>query len=284
MTLRAGRGRSGRVIAAPAWVASEGMRLSTSWRGIRARSPPARGEVPALTPTRHGWLGRGSALAYTGCRGQSKLSMVPWMPAVQEALRVTLGKGGQSNYFHPLAEWIPHVSLYTVGPAFTILLLGLGAAVVHERSRTLARLLVAGRDPARRCLRVELSGARPLFWCHLFLLLLYAATFVWSRNRVTRPAIPMMLAAFGLVLVGARTLPSLRRWLAQTPAKLIGLGLTVVAWAVLTYQLMFAFDGGKTYGHHGSRLEYFNYPLRIRPLTGPDDSHVCSEVCPYDQR
>jgi hypothetical protein len=231
-----------------------------------------------LLVLRRRWLEAGLTAAVTGA------FIVPWTPALLEALRTILGKGGQGNYFHPLTEWIPHVSFYTVGPAFTLLLVGLGAAVLYARSRALWRIAAGWTAAPRRLLRLELSGARPLLWCHLCLLLLYAATFVWSRNRVTRPAIPMMLAGLGLVLVGVRTLPSLRAWLGRTRATLIGLGFVAVAWSVLTYQLLFAFDGGKTFAHHGSRLEYFNYPLRIRSLTGPDDDHTCLDVCPYDQR
>ena len=227
---------------------------------------------------RRRWLEAGLSTAVIGA------FLVPWVPPVIEAVRTTLGKGEQMNYFHPLAEWIPHVFFYTVGPSFTVLLLGLGAAVVVELSRAVWRRFPPSLGAARRFLRIELSGVRPLLWCHGFLLFLYAATFVWSRNRVTRPAIPMMLAALGIVLLGVRAFPSLRGWLRRAPAKLIGLGLVAVAWSVLAYQLLFAFDGGKTYAHHGSRLEYFNYPLRIRPLTGPEDDHTCLDICPYDKR
>ena len=94
----------------------------------------------------------------------------------------------------------------------------------------------------------------------------------------------MMLAALGAVLIGVRGLPYLRRWLQGSSAKLIALALVALSWAVLVYQLLFAFDGGKTYAHAALRLEYFNYPLRIRKLTDDSDSHVCLDVCPYDKR
>src|SRR5206468_268412 len=114
---------------------------------------------------------------------------VPWVPALVAALRTTLGKGGESLYFHTMREWVPHVAFYTVGPALLALLALLGA----------------------------------------------------------------------LALVG-------------------------VSWAVLTYQLLFAFEGGKTYAHASYRLEYFNYPLRLRQLRADGDSYTCVDVCPYDSK
>jgi len=210
--------------------------------------------------------------------------MVPWLPAIVEALQVMLSKGGQSRYFHSLAEWIPHVAFYAVGPSFTIVLLALGVVVLVQRSRGLVQLLPASKVSVRRFLRAELSGVRPLVWSHLFLFAFYAAGFVWSRNRVTRPAVPMMLAGLGLVLIGIRSLPSLRAWLQRTPVKLVALALIAMSWSVLTYQLWFAFEGGKTYAHHGYRLEYFNYPLHLRPLKDPSDRHICFDGCPYDSR
>jgi hypothetical protein len=207
--------------------------------------------------------------------------LVPWLPAFVDAMKVMLSKGDQSNYFHPMTEWIPHVWFYSIGPSLTLVLIVLVAVVVYQRAGGLFRHFPGS---AFRFVQRELSGSRPLVWGHLFLLLFYVAALVWSRNRVTRPAVPIMLVALGLVLVGIRTLPSLCERLQRTTVKMIALVLIAGSWSVLVYQLWFAFDGGKTYGHHGSRLEYFNYPLHIRPLTSPSDNHVCLDVCPYDKR
>jgi hypothetical protein len=233
--------------------------------------------VEIVLLVRRRWLEAGVVAVVTAA------FMVPWVPAVAEAARVFLGKAGEARYFFPLAEWIPHVSFYTVGPAFAVLLLTLGSLVLYQRSRRVLRLLCASKLEAR-FLCTELSGVRPLVWSHLFLFVFYAAGFFCSRNRVTRAAIPMMLAGLGLVLIGVRTLPPLRASLQRAPAKLAALALIAMSWSVLIYQLAFAFEGGKTYAHAGFRLEYFNYPLRLRPLTGPSDSYICIEDCPYDQR
>ena len=62
------------------------------------------------------------------------------------------------------------------------------------------------------------------------------------------------------------------------------MGLVSLSWCVLLWQLLVAFDGGKTYAHAGFRLEYFNYPLHLRKLDGPNDNYICYEPCPYDRR
>ena len=209
--------------------------------------------------------------------------IVPWAPALIEALKVTLSKGGQTQYFHALSEWFPHVAFYTAGPALSIFLVGLAVVVVYQCSCRLARPLASLAAGPGRLLRAELSGLRPLVWGHVFLLMFYLAFLVWSRNRVTRPAVPIMLAGTGLILLGARTLPKLRAWMLGTPAKLIALVLIASSWSVLTYQLVFAFEGGKIYAHHGFRLEYFNYPLRLRALKDAQDSYICVDQCIYDK-
>jgi hypothetical protein len=175
------------------------------------------------------------------------------------------------------------VAFYTVGPALSIFLVGLAAVVVYRCSRRLVRPLTSLAASPGQLLRGELSGLRPLVWGHVFLLMFYFAFLVLSRNRVTRPAVPIMLAGTGLILLGARTLPNLRAWMLGTPAKLIALVLIALSWSVLTYQLVFAFDGGKTYAHHGFRLEYFNYPLRLRAIEDGSDSYFCVDQCLYDR-
>jgi hypothetical protein len=262
-------------VAAAAWV------IGLCSRGREYAAPSFLGLVGItefILLIRRRWLDAGILALVLGAFA------VPFAPALVEALKVTLSKGGQSNYFHSVQEWIPHVSFYTVGPAMTILLTVLGVVVVLQRFRILASLVARFASTPGRILRAELSGVRPLLWGHLFLLLVYIAFFLWSRNRVTRPAVPMMLAALGLVLIGVRTLPALRAWLSKTPAKVMALGLFGVAWAVLTYQLWFAFEGGKTYAHHGARLEYFNYPLRLRELKDESDTYICIDVCIYDKQ
>lgn len=210
--------------------------------------------------------------------------VIPWLPALVTALKMTLTKGADQSYFHPLREWIPHVALHTVGPALLAVLAGLGAAVAYHRIRLLVSSLGDATLSLGERLRAQLAGARPLFWCHLFLFVLYAAGIVWTRNRVTRPAIMLMLAAVGFVLIGVQTVPALRRWLHGGMAKVVALGLVALSWTVLGYQLMFAFEGGKTYAHASYRLEYFNYPLRLRALKESGDSYTCGDVCPYDAK
>jgi hypothetical protein len=123
---------------------------------------------------------------------------------------------------------------------------------------------------------------RGLYWAHLILFALSLGGVVWARNRVSRLAILPMVVATGLALIGTRLSPEVQRALSTTRAKSAVLALIAVSWSVLSYQLFVAFDGGETYAHAAYRLEYYNYPLHLRPLRGPLDSYVCFDPCPYD--
>ena len=190
--------------------------------------------------------------------------VAPLASPLAAALRATVTKGSRDEWFHPLGEWIPHVSVYTVGPALTVALIVLVAAGLY-------------RAGAR-----ELTGLRGLFWAHLLLLAFYLGGLVWVRNRVSRLAILPMIVAAGLALIGTRLSPEIQRALSTTRAKGAVLALIAASWSVLCYQLFVAFDGGETYAHAAYRLEYYNYPLHLRPLRGPLDSYVCFDPCPYD--
>ena len=92
-----------------------------------------------------------------------------------------------------------------------------------------------------------------------------------------------MLVATALVLIFIRLSPRIRRALSTTSARTAAFALVAVSWSVLLYQLLVAFQGGKTYAHAAYRLEYYNHPLHLRPLEGPADSYVCFDSCPYDE-
>jgi hypothetical protein len=209
--------------------------------------------------------------------------VVPWAPSFVEALKETLGKGGQDAYFHSMSEWIPHVALYTVGPAFSLALaLLLGRVVLDGWRKTIARVCAPGASAAK-LLQEELSGLHALSWAHWAAMAFYVAGILWTRNRVTRPAILPMVTAIGIVLIWLRADAPRRRWLTLAWTRWTAAGLIVLSWCVLLWQLLVAFDGGRTYAHAGFRLEYFNYPLHLRKLNGPDDNYICIDPCPYDQ-
>jgi len=210
--------------------------------------------------------------------------VIPWYPSLLEALQATLKKGGESAYFHTMAEWIPHVSFYTVGPSLTFVLAALLAVVVYQGARRAIERLSDPRTTPGELLRSQLSGLRLAGWAHWALMGFYVAGILWTRNRVTRPAIMPMFAALGIVLIGFRAHPLRRRWLRDARIKWVAVGLVSLSWCVLLWQLLVAFDGGKTYAHAGFRLEYFNYPLHLRKLDGPNDNYVCYDPCPYDRR
>jgi hypothetical protein len=208
---------------------------------------------------------------------------VPLATPLVASVRTALEKSGVEEFFHPLGELALHVAIYTAGPALTAVLMVLAAAVVHESipgngwSRNGGGATLIGR------LRRELAGLRGLFWGHLILLAFYVGTIVLLRNRTSRVAIMPLLTATGLVLIGIRVSPRIRRALSTTPARMAALALVALSWSVLLYQLLVAFQGGKTYAHAAYRLEYYNHPLHLRPLESPADSYVCFDPCPYDE-
>jgi hypothetical protein len=209
--------------------------------------------------------------------------LAPLASPLAKALRATVTKGGREEWFHPLHEWLPHVSLYTVGPALTVALVVLVVAVVYRSVARDARSPnEAGTDTLSGRVRRELTGLRGLYWAHVILLAFYLVGVLWTRSRVSRLAILPMIVATGLALIGIRLFPEVRATLTTARAKSALLALVALSWSVLSYQLLVAFDGGKTYAHAAYRLEYYNYPLHLRPLRDAMDSYVCFEPCPYD--
>ncbi len=208
--------------------------------------------------------------------------VAPLASPLAATLPSTMEKSGQDEFFHPLREWLPHVSIHTVGPALAVALIVLAAAVVHESIAGSGWSRDGGGATLFARLRRELTGLRGLYWGHLILLAFYLGAIVWLRNRVSRVAIMPMLTATGLALIGIRLSPRIRGALSTTPARMAALALVAASWSVLLYQLLVAFQGGKTYAHAAYRLEYYNHPLRLRPLESPDDSYVCFDPCPYD--
>ena len=212
--------------------------------------------------------------------------VVPLAVPLGSALRVTLAKADVSSYFHPLWQWVPHVVAFVVGPSLTLaflaLLAAVGGRVVHSVRRGRLRRRLSANAVCLRLWRELRSGVGALYWSHWLLLALYVVGIVWSRNRSVRAAILPMLVTFNLLLLYLRRYPSSRRWLRTAQARVAALSLVACSWSVLAYQLFIAFDGGRTYAHAAYRLEYFNYPLRIRPLEKGGD-HVCFDTCPYDR-
>lgn len=232
--------------------------------------------VLGLALARRGWEAAVFAFV-TAC------FVAPLTSPLATALRETLMKGRREEWFHSLDEWIRHVPVFTVGPALTVALIVLVAAVVYRGMAREARSTgEAGPTTLPGRLHRELTGLRALYWAHLVLLAFYLGGVVWARNRISRLAIPPMIVATGLALIGTRLFPEVQRGLTTARAKGALLALIGASWAVLSYQLFVAFDGGKTYAHAAYRLEYYNYPLHLRPLRDAMDSYVCFEPCPYD--
>lgn len=133
-----------------------------------------------------------------------------------------------------------------------------------------------------RC-RVPLAGAFGLRLPPVGVPAYNRAAILSAQNRITRPAILPMMTALGIILIWFRTDAAWRGELTKVWSRWILVGLVGLSWCVLLWQLLLAFDRGRIYAHAAFRLEYFNYPLHLRELAGPDDSHTCDEPCPYDR-
>ncbi|MBE9117809.1 hypothetical protein IQ249_18070 [Lusitaniella coriacea LEGE 07157] len=177
--------------------------------------------------------------------------------------RVISQKTTQVEYFHPMPEWIPHIILYAVGSALTILMVvGIGAI--------LWRLFQLNQTS----LKTRLTGLH-IFWMgHLVLIPIYIAAILITDNRPVRAAIPLMMSLLTTILVGLRVVNLPQRWLNFPQTQAFFIGLIALSWVILSHQLFIAFDGGATYAHHATNLEYYNHPLRLRPLEDSNDMHV----------
>lgn len=223
----------------------------------------------------------GTFAAVTAC------FLVPLAAPLGSALVTTLGKAGAALYFHPLRLWVPHVAAFVVGPSLALVFLALYAAAARRALRRVEQggLRLRASVPGLRTLLLgELrSGLGALYWTHWLLLALYVVAIVWSRNRTARGAIMPMLVTLGLLFLYLRLHPPSRLRLRTARARAAALCLIGCSWGVLAYQLFAAFEGGRTYAHAAYRLEYYNYPLHLRPLENLGD-HICFEDCPYDGR
>lgn len=202
------------------------------------------------------------------------------------AIATSLEKADVALYFHPLRAFVPHVVLFVVGPALALVLAAFAASATGRAARQAAGRGAGAWSPPRllaRGLRTLRSGLGVLSAGYLVVFVFYLALIVWSRNRTGRTAIMPMLIALALLLVHLRRRRASRLWLRTAPARGLGLLLVALAWGVLSHQLFVAFDGGRTYAHAAYRLEYFNYPLGLRPSERPSD-HVCWDECPYDRQ
>jgi len=216
--------------------------------------------------------------------------LFPFLWAVSKpvyvALKATLMKGKQSQYFHSIGEWIPHAILYGFGIALTILIATLLILILSEIIKNIRSILPRQFSHLKDILKNPVTGLYILLAGHGFLLFLYSGILFLSSNRVIRPGIPIMMSVLGFVLIGIRILPSLKSLLLTDNFKAFILTLILISWGSLFYQLFIAFDGGKTYAHHAFRLEYYNYPLHLRSLRNSQDTYICGTwgiTCPYDK-
>jgi hypothetical protein len=214
--------------------------------------------------------------------------LLPFLIAISNPLYICFknlaSKSVQLQYFHPLGKWTFHVFLYVMGPAMTLLLIPLLVFIPYHIFKNVFRLAKDHPSTLLYQIKQNITGIHFLLAGHGLLIVLYGTAIALSTNRVVRPAIPLMISILGFVLIGIYSIPPIKALILTPPIKLFALSLIVLSWAVLSYQLFFAFEGGKTYAHHAFNLEFYNYPLHLRPLRDSNDTYICGEkgiICPY---
>ena len=187
-------------------------------------------------------------------------------------------KLAEDQYFHSLSEWIPRAFTYAAGPALSLFLLVATPAVLILIALAAWSFAESEeRGNLLRALQTNVRGIHILLAGHAALFAAYCVSFVFSQNRVIRPAILHTITAVCVTLIGFQVFRK-PLWPGWRRARLTMIPLMLLSWCVLLYQLLFAFDGGRTYVVYPDDMEYYNYPLGIRTLHGPYDSHTTTTL------
>lgn len=184
------------------------------------------------------------------------------------AFRVT-----QAEYFHPLTEWFPHVIVYVMGIALSLLLLA-GSILVIKVGFTKFHTFGDGKKIDISLLKEKIDPLIFIWIAQLFLVVLYIVIIIRSDSRQARAGIVFMFPILISLLVGCRILKISPRFFKKSLIQVFCVALIVCSWSTSYYQLFLAFDGGKSFVFPPFDLEWWNYPLNLRPLTTPEDMHT----------
>lgn len=203
--------------------------------------------------------------------------------SIQLILAERTGKLANTYYYSPPLSWLGHVALHAVGIAFLLLFIALFYAAAKEviLKKNFASQIKNLINPES----IQKVSISLLLLSHLFLFLIYSFGICSSYNRGMRPAMLPFFSLLGFFIIFLCLKPEAMQALKRNTWMF--LFLTALSWAVLYYQLFVAFDGGKTFAHHAYKMEYFNYPMHLRPLTSPSDMHVCGTdniPCPFESK
>lgn len=183
------------------------------------------------------------------------------LPQVIEGI---LWKGSMTANYHPLSAWLQHSFLYSLGPALSIIMI---LAILDYIRKKIGFQHIGFRTVWNE---MKTSPERVMALAYGATAMMYFVGILVSINMQARMVIPPVICL-------------LIAWLSARRARMKGSQIDTrwywlfsclfpVAAAVLTYTLIFQFDGA-TYTHHWSNLEFYNYPLNLRQLP-PSLMHV----------
>ncbi|MEB3312050.1 MAG: hypothetical protein VKJ02_17630 [Snowella sp.] len=184
----------------------------------------------------------------------------------------------QSEYYHPLQEWIPHFFVHVIGIALAVFLLVniviIGINIYQNYQ---------SKQWDFKQFKLDLSSIRfnqgnnplQLLWLTNFsLVLLYSFIILISQSRQARAGILLIFSLLSLILISIRYFNISEKIFKASWFNFISLILIFLSWGITYHQLFIAFDGGKSYTHTAYDLEYYNHPLYLRPLRSPEDMHT----------
>lgn len=200
------------------------------------------------------------------------LILAPYVWAMSQVLPTVLEsafkKAQMDLWWNPVPYWFYEFSRTAVGGGGWSFLAILGW-VALSRVRASKPWKKSTSEPARTALLLAGAQSALFVW--------YAAMFAWSQVHIIRGGIPFLvwgtlallfwIGASKPTAVTALTRPGLLQALAGSLALALG-------WQ--SYQLLFAYDGGASYGLHPFRIkhEVYNHPLALRPMQDEGDLHV----------
>lgn len=193
-------------------------------------------------------------------------------------MKLSAFRVSQSEYFHPLREWIPHFFSQVIGYPLAvflgILLVIIGRKLYQYYHQDYFSLSALRQKFNLDSLRRSPDWLGLLVLAHGLLLMLYCAIVLISSSRQARAGILILWTGMPLILIALRYLAIDVKVLRQGWFTTLMIMLILATWSASYHQLFVAFDDGKTYFHKAYDLEIYNYPLHIRALSGPDDMHT----------
>jgi hypothetical protein len=202
------------------------------------------------------------------------LGFAPFVRVLVSSFRVLLPeaarKAGQTAYYHATSEWFPHEVQNFWGPSLTVL----GFVAVAMAGTYLGELELHAESHAVEGPCERFRGL-DVFWLASIAAAGSATVLVLAvKNRLARNGIIIILPLMLILCLGwHRYRPRLSGHLQRI--RIVAIGLIAMSWVVFFDQAFFEFDGGRTWRHHCSHLEYYNHPLRLPALRPGEWRNTC---------